>query len=67
MEPRNEEKKDRFRFDKLEARIAPSAASGLCNAIAHLDTAIAHVPPGQADHVVDTILSHNPQAPADCP
>ena len=66
MEPRTEEKKDRFRFDKLEDRIAPGANAcfGLLNAISHLDTAIAHVPPGQADHVVDTIQSHNPQA--DC-
>jgi len=66
MEPRTEEKKSRFRLDKLEDRIAPgtNACFGLLNAIAHLDTAVAHIPPGQADHVVGTITSHNPQA--DC-
>ena len=68
MVPRKEEKKDRFRFDKLEDRIAPSghACFGLLNAIAHLDTAAAHVPPGQAQHVVDTVSAHNPHAADFC-
>lgn len=68
MVPRTEEKKDRFRFDKLEARIAPGghACFGLLNAIAHLDTAAAHVPPGQADFVIETIVTHNPHAADMC-
>ena len=62
MESRTEEKKDRFRFDKLEARIAPGAAAfGLNNAVAHLDTAIANAPPEVVQHVLDTIETHNPQ------
>ena len=66
MEPRTEEKKDRFRFDKLEDRIAPGghACFGLLNA---LEAASAHVPAQvPADFVIETVVTHNPHVADSC-
>jgi hypothetical protein len=62
MELHTEDKTNRFQINKLEARIAPGAASaGLQNA---LDNALPHVTdtPAPVQFVVDTVTAHNPQA-----
>ena len=62
MELRTEEKKSRFRIDKLEHRIAPGAATeGLTTA---LNAALPTVSgtPAPADFVINTVVTHNPQA-----
>ena len=63
MEPRTEERESRFRFDKLEARIAPgtTACVGLDTALAAAGAATSGTP-APVDFVVDTVGGSNPEA-----